>query len=81
MRAKALSELRDRLDGNGVNDNGVLSSDGTSSTILVGGTDGLVRPRKPEQLNILYITAGAATSGGFFPNRINGALQISGANR
>jgi ferritin-like protein len=56
----------------------------TVRTVLYerGGADdanGIAFGRTPGQiLNIVYLTPGQATSGGFYPNGLNGELTISG---
>lgn len=71
--ALAISDLRDAVDGADDLDQGVI----TSGAVNIVPTDasGIAFSRTPRQvLNIVYLAANA-TSGGFFPNGLNGALR------
>lgn len=75
--ANKISAARGSLDGVGTDDQGI-SIDGVANivptdenAIAFGRTPGAV-------LNIVYLTPGVATSGGFFPNGVNGSLNQSG---
>lgn len=90
---EALSALRDRLDGAPAaddlwyaiaadDDQGVAATADaagrTVANIVPANANGLVYRRTPPQvLNIFYLNAGVATSGGFFPAGINTATTIA----
>lgn len=68
-----ISDLRDSLDGPRDLDQGITNPDGTSNILPADGSS-IAFPRLPGQvLNIVFARAGA-TSGGFFPNGVNGGL-------
>ena len=72
-----LSNARDVFDGAGDIDQGVKLANGASNIVPTDAT-GIVFGRTPNQvLNILYLTNKAATSGGFFPNGVNGIVKSS----
>ncbi len=74
-----ISDLRDSLDGPRDLDQGMTNADGTSN-ILVADASTIAFPRLPGQvLNIVYSKIGA-TSGGFFPNGVNGGLTAGNPN-
>jgi hypothetical protein len=74
--ANAISRARDRLDGAHA-DQG-LTIDGEAN-IIPADHNGIAFGRTPGQvLNIVYLTPGQATSGGFYPNGLNGELNTSG---
>ncbi|GAA4988964.1 ferritin-like domain-containing protein [Pseudonocardia tropica] len=76
--ADKISDARDSLDGADDLDQGV-TVDGKANIVPADSTS-LVFSRTPGQvLNIVYLTPTAATSGGFFPNGVNGALNTSGS--
>ena len=72
--ANKISAARGALDDGkdqGVTRNGV-------ENIVPANQDGLVYGRTPgEVLNIVYLTPKVATSGGFYPNGVNGVLNTS----
>lgn len=78
---EAISTLRDTLDGTAADlDQGVRpassASGATVANIAPLASNGTAFRRSPQQLlNILYLNAGTATSGGFFPAGVNGALK------
>jgi hypothetical protein len=79
-----LAAWRDQIDGTGVTDRG-LSATTTSGNLMtriaLTDADGLLIGRTPAQaLNVLFMTPSAATTGGFFPTGINGAITRSAAN-
>jgi len=75
--ANAISKARGSLDGVGSDDQGI-SVNGTSN-IVPSDENGLAFGRTPGHvLNIVYLTPSVATSGGFFPNGVNGTLNQSG---
>lgn len=80
-----LAAWRERIDGTSVTDRGlsaITAADGRATTRLaVTDADGLFLGRTPQQaLNVLFMTSAEATSGGFFPNGINGSIVRSAAN-
>jgi hypothetical protein len=89
---QGISDARDSLDGSTEIDQGITAgsttqtnTDGTTTTLAVSniapvtGT-GIVYTRSTGQvLNIAYLTSAAASSGGFFPSGVNGAIATSTA--
>lgn len=76
-QANAISAARDRLDGPGDDDQGVTLNG--QANIVPANSDRMVFGRTPSQvLNVVYLTPKAATSGGFYPNGVNGQLRTSG---
>ena len=74
--ANAISRARDSLDGAHA-DQG-LTIDGEAN-IIPDDNNGIAFGRTPGQvLNIVYLSPGQATSGGFYPNGLNGELNTSG---
>lgn len=74
-----ISNVRGAVDGVGDDDQGI----GDSETLNLVPTDaeGRAYGRSPEHiLNIVYLTPVRATSGGFYPNGLNGVLRESGQN-
>ncbi len=92
-RAGGISDARDALDGNptedkirGIapdDDQGIATqstADGDRSNIVPANENGIVFSRSPAQvLNIAYLNNTTATSGGFFPNGVNGTIKSSAA--
>ncbi|MFV0623184.1 ferritin-like domain-containing protein [Sphingomonas sp. ac-8] len=77
---ETISDARDGLDGAGDADQGVKIQNGASNIVPSDGT-GLAYGRTPQQvLNIVYLNRESKTSGGFFPQGVNGFLKTSGAN-
>ncbi|MDQ7810840.1 ferritin-like domain-containing protein [Amycolatopsis sp. A133] len=75
-----LSNARDSLDGAGDDDQGVIDARGNAN-IVPTDANGIAYSRSPGQvLNIVYLTPKAATSGGFFPQGVNGEVNTSAAN-
>jgi hypothetical protein len=91
--SEAISTARDSLDGSSDLDQGVatqtityVNGNGASvnaqvSNIAPTDANGIAFSRTPAQvLNIVYLTAGtSASSGGFFPNGVNGTLRTTAA--
>jgi hypothetical protein len=70
---QAISDARDSLDGPEDKDQGI--GDGSTANIVPTDANGLAFSRSPsEVLGIVYL-GGEASGFGFFPNRLNGAIQ------
>jgi len=75
--ANAISSARDSLNGRPGLDQGI-TIDGEANIVPDDG-NGIAFGRTPGQiLNIVYLTPGQASSGGFYPNGLNGELTTSG---
>jgi len=75
--ANAISAARDAIDNNGHDDQGITGAAGASNIVPLDG-NGLAFSRNyANVLNIVYLTSSAAMKGGFFPNGVNGALNMS----
>ncbi|USU06040.1 ferritin-like domain-containing protein [Sphingomonadaceae bacterium OTU29LAMAA1] len=91
--SESISNARDTLDGPADLDQGVatqtvpyVNTGGTTVNVQVSNiaptdANGIAFSRTPAQvLNIVYLTAGtSASSGGFFPNGVNGTLRTTAA--
>lgn len=78
--AGKISDARDSLDGETDLDQGIVDSDGDAN-IVPADENGIAFSRSPGQvLNIVYLTPEEATSGGFFPNGVNGSVNTSADN-
>jgi hypothetical protein len=76
--ANAISAARDSLDNNGHDDQGITGATPGSSNIVPLDSNGLAFSRGyGNVLNIVYLTSSVATKGGFFPNGVNGTLNMS----
>jgi hypothetical protein len=76
--ANAISAARDSLDNNGHDDQGITGSTAGTSNIVPLDSNGLAYSRNYSNvLNIVYLTSASAMKGGFFPNGVNGALNMS----
>ena len=75
--ANAISSARDSLNGRAGLDQGI-TMDGEAN-IVPDDSNGIAFGRTPGQiLNIVYLTPDQATSGGFYPQGLNGELTVSG---
>ncbi|WP_034357101.1 ferritin-like domain-containing protein [Deinococcus phoenicis] len=74
--SRAISDLRDQLDGPGDKDQGITDSPRPGeSNIVPADANGVAFSRTPrEVLNIVYQKAEAA-AGGFFPSGVNGKIR------
>ena len=91
--SESISNARDTLDGPADLDQGVatqtvpyVNTGGTTVNVQVSNiaptdANGIAFSRTPAQVrNIVYLTAGtSASSGGFFPNGVNGTLRTTAA--
>ncbi|HMG64908.1 MAG TPA: ferritin-like domain-containing protein [Streptosporangiaceae bacterium] len=76
--ANAISRAREGLNGNKHLDQGITMNG--EANIVPDDEHGVAFGRTPgEILNIVYLTPGQASSGGFYPNGLNGELATSGA--
>ncbi|BFG80330.1 ferritin-like domain-containing protein [Paraburkholderia terrae] len=76
--ANAISAARDSLDNNGHDDQGITGTTAGTSNIVPLDDNGLAFSRNyANVLNIVYLTSSAAMKGGFFPNGVNGTLNMS----
>ncbi len=75
---QAISAARAKLDGTNSDDHGIGSA--TTPTLLNADPNtSVVYGRTPQQvLNVVYLNAGAVSSGGFFPSGLNGNVVTSG---
>lgn len=77
FRTGSISDLRDGLDSNGDQDQGVVGT-AAASNIVPTDANGLTFARPASKvLNILYATRSQATAGGFFPTGVNGVIRQS----
>ncbi|MCP3722405.1 ferritin-like domain-containing protein [Paraburkholderia sp. CNPSo 3272] len=76
--ANAISAARDSLDTVGNDDQGITGTTPGSSNIVPVDSNGIAFSRTyAEVLNIVYLTSTMAVKGGFFPNGVNGTLNMS----
>ena len=81
VNAGKISDARDSLDGSSDLDQGLTGSDASASNIVPTDANSIAFSRSTGQvLNIVYLTKAAATSGGFFPNGVNGFIRNSAAS-
>jgi len=72
-----ISDVRNSVDGPVDDDQGI--GDATNLNLIPTDSDGRAFGRSPQSiLNIVYLTPGRATSGGFYPDGLNGDLNESG---
>jgi hypothetical protein len=75
--ADAISNARDSLDGMSDLDQGISPTGDVSNIVPLDG-NGIAFSRSTAQvLNIAYLKAGPASSGGFFPAGVNGTIKAS----
>lgn len=73
--AQAISNLRDTADGGGDKDQGITSGGGDAN-IVPADSNGIAFSRTTsEVLKIVYL--GGTSSGGFFPNGLNGKIKTA----
>jgi hypothetical protein len=78
--ADAISDARDSLDGTTDLDQGI-TGDATTSNIVPLDDNGIAFSRTAGQvLNIVYLNKLAINKGGFFPDGVNGTINMSAAN-
>ncbi len=78
--AGAISDARDSLDGPDDLDQGIVDANGNGN-IVPADENAVAFSRSAGQvLNIVYLNPDEVTSGGFFPNGVNGPLNTSAAN-
>ncbi len=76
--ANAISAARDSLDNNGQDDQGITGTAPGTANIAPLDANGLAFSRNyANVLNIVFLTSSAAMKGGFFPNGVNGTLNMS----
>jgi hypothetical protein len=74
-----ISNARDSLDAPSDVDQGIEQM-GNMSNIVPSDQNGIAYSRSAgDVLNIVYLTAAAASQGGFFPNGVNGNIRLSTA--
>ncbi|MFE4468100.1 ferritin-like domain-containing protein [Leifsonia sp. NPDC056824] len=72
-----ISNVRGAVDGVGYDDQSI--GDSETLNLVPNDAEGRAYGRSPEHiLNIVYLTGDRATSGGFYPNGLNGDLRESG---
>jgi hypothetical protein len=78
--AGLISNARDSLDNSADDDQGIAGANSGISNIVPLDANGLAYSRTTgDVLNIVYLNAGAVSKGGFFPNGVNGTLNMSSA--
>lgn len=77
--ADAISNARDSLDNSQDVDQGISPANDISNIVPLDA-DGIAFSRSPaDVLNIVYLSNTAVSSGGFYPNGVNGSLVLSSA--
>jgi hypothetical protein len=76
--ANAISAARASIDNNGHDDEGISGASADISNIAPLDDNGIAFSRNAANvLNIVYLTSAATNKGGFFPNGVNGSLNMS----
>ncbi|USI73433.1 ferritin-like domain-containing protein [Sphingomonas morindae] len=77
--AGKISDARDSLDGASDDDQGLVDANGNGN-IVPTDANGIAYSRTTGQvLDIVYLTSMAKAKGGFFPNGVNGTINMSTA--
>ena len=77
---EAISKARDSLDGPSDDDQGIQGSDGASNIVPTDSNSIVFSRTTGQVLDIVYLTNLTAQKGGFFPNGVNGTINMSTAN-
>jgi hypothetical protein len=75
-----ISDARDSLDDPTDKDQGIAQRNDAANIAPLDANGIAFSRNAPDVLNIVYLTAVAASQGGFFPNGVNGAIRTSSAN-
>jgi hypothetical protein len=78
--AGAISDARDSLDGPEDKDQGIVDADGNANIVPADENAIAFSRTAGEVLNIVYLNPESVTSGGFFPNGVNGPINTSDDN-
>lgn len=78
--AGAISDARDSLDGPTDLDQGIVNADGTANLVPTDENAIAFSRSAGQVLNIVYLNPASVTSGGFFPNGVNGEINTSDDN-
>jgi hypothetical protein len=76
--AGKISDARDSLDGSKDLDQGIVDGKGNANIVPTDGNSLAFDRTTGQVLNIVYLNPKKATSGGFFPNGVNGTINTSG---
>ena len=75
--ANKISDARDSLDGPSDDDQGLTDSSGAANLVPTDGNSIVYSRTTGQVLDIVYLTNVAAQKGGFFPNGVNGTINMS----